>query len=197
MQTSKRDTCSTCLRPISVCFCSCLNHIKISQSILIIRDKSERLHPFNTAIMAKLQIENLEIIDTDNDDFENVISKFIIEQKPYLLFKNHESKLLTSTFLNEQESTNFIAIDGTWDKAKAIYLKYEILQSLNLLHIEPSLEQETIYKDIRKATIKDSLSTLEAIKLALEITHNKTFHELLAPLEYTIKAQKKFSKNTL
>lgn len=157
----------------------------------------ERLHPFNTAIMAKLQISNLEIIDTDEDDFENVINNFILNHKPYLLFKNHESNLLTSNSLNELESTNFIAIDGTWDKAKAIYLKYEILQSLKLFHLEPNLEQETIYRDIRKATMKDSLSTLEAIKVALEMTHNQSFQELLAPLEFMINAQKKFSKNSL
>lgn len=195
MQTDKRESCSRCLRPKSVCYCHTLSFIEVPQKILIIRDKTEKHHPFNTAVMAKLQLSNLTLVDSDDKNFEQIVEDFIDKNRPYLLFKNHQSKLLSKNILKESNLTNFIAIDGTWDKAKAIYLKIKELQTLPLLHIQPSIDQETIYKDIRKATIKDSLSTLEAIKAALEIAHDSSLDSLLAPLKFTISTQKKFIKN--
>ncbi|MBY0415032.1 MAG: DTW domain-containing protein [Bdellovibrionales bacterium] len=66
--------------------------------------------------------------------------------------------------------THLIVIDGTWRKAKKIFLSSKNLQPLPALSLAPT--EESDYR-IRKAPSENALSTLEASVMALNILEPK------------------------
>jgi DTW domain-containing protein YfiP len=80
-----------------------------------------------------------------------------------LLYPGESAVTLDSNF-KARELTHIILIDGTWRKAKKIFMLSKNLQTLPLLKLSPA--EKTDYR-IRKAPSENSLSTLEAAVMAL------------------------------
>ena len=191
--SSKRIVCDRCKRPIANCYCDCLETIETQGKILIIRHVKEREHPFNTALMARLQIKNLVLLDSDNPNFKEILLKFIEDNNPILIFKNTKSKNITDQKFNSQQS--FILLDGTWDKARSLLLgNSEVLEKLETFHFDVGSTPQTIYHSVRKACSNEALSTLEALVYTLEYLNEKNYQKLLRPLERIIEDQKKWAK---
>lgn len=188
----KRPTCLNCLRPQSVCYCHKLTNIRLKNNILIIKHKDEAKHPFNTANMAKLQSEQIELIGHEDENILETINEFIQKYKPFLLFKNSHSVLLDANSKTNLENQNFIVLDGSWDKAKALYFQFENLRKLPIYHLSLDKNIKSIYHPIRKAGVIDSLATVEAIAETLKLLFEQDFDSMLEALRFTVQEQKKF-----
>ncbi len=187
---SKRKTCDICKRPEKACYCHTIKKYRNNFPVLIIRHFNEESHPFNTARMAEMTYDNLEIISSNHPELDQRIESFIKDHNPFLLFKSHYSR----KFNCEEEEFLYkamIVIDGTWDQAKGILYSKESLQNLHQLHLDHDVE--SIYKPIRKACSKSFLSTLEAITMTLENIEKVNLQDSLSPLKYVVAWQKKWS----
>ena len=80
----------------------------------------------------------------------------------------------------KEQVNSLIFIDGTWRKAKRIYLSHDYLQNLSSFHFE---EQLISHYRIRKTRIENGMSTLEAVAYVLSKAENTPVHALYALLE--------------
>ena len=81
-----------------------------------------------------------------------------------LLYPDESAKVLDQT-LAHKELTHLILIDGTWRKAKKIFMLSKNLHTLPSLKLAPL---ETSDYRIRKSPSENALSTLEAAVHALQ-----------------------------
>jgi DTW domain-containing protein YfiP len=139
--------------------------------------------------MAELSIPNCRVIDSDQENYKEILQEFIDKYNPFMVFYTHETNDLKENIPN-LPSKNFILLDGTWDKARKILFTNPVLQKLKMFHLNPV--EETLYKPIRKACSEGFISTLEATKETLETLYpDKKISGLLSPLKYTVELQLK------
>lgn len=188
---SKRIKCPSCLRPLTVCYCSSIEKVEIPNKILIIRYFKESDHPFNTARMADLSMNNCQVINSNDPNVDLVIDNFIKDFAPFLLFKRTNSSQLVES--NEVKAINFIVLDGTWSKARGLLHQSKVLQNLICKHLD--IEETSIYKTIRRTCSQEYLSTLEAISKCLELLNNCSYEHLLTPLKRTVELQSKWNSS--
>ena len=186
----KRQTCNSCKRPLKQCYCHTICPFQNKKPILVIRHVKEKEHPFNTARMADLTFQRISVIDSNHEDKERIIQEFIEKYEPYLLFKTSHSKMLDSKASHHHKG--IIVLDGTWDKAKSILFSSKRLQELAQFHLD--VKEASIYKSVRSACSKEFLSTFEAIIKAVETDEEMSLRNLLSPLEFLVREQKKWSQ---
>lgn len=188
---SQRKKCPHCLRPLKSCYCDEIINQKNENNILILRHYKEKEHPFNTARMAELSLSQCQTMDSDHENFDEEIRSFIKNKKPFLLLKKEGSQELSS-HLDQLPSHNFIALDGTWSKAKKVLFKNNDLQALPCFHLDS--EETSLYRPIRKACSQEFLSTFEAIVKTLNTVENKNYDKCLNVLKYLVEQQLKYMK---
>ena len=167
---SKRATCDTCHYPLKTCVCSAVHCVKNHAKIIILQDKNELKNAKNTARLLALGLSNIEIIQNeDSEALQRLASLCLNEPSSIaLIFPSRTSK----PFENEKANTtvkNFLFIDATWRKAKRIYLSNEFLQNIPSFHFGQELEGK--YR-IRKTSIENGLSSLEAVAYVLAVSEN-------------------------
>jgi DTW domain-containing protein YfiP len=103
-----------------------------------------------------------------------------------LLFPNQSSKTLERVN-NLKKVDALIILDGTWDKAKRIFLKSQTLQNLPAAKLNS--HYSTNYK-IRKSNFENGVSSIEAIAFALsELEENISIDDALKPFHYFVEQQ--------
>ncbi|MFT5541669.1 MAG: DTW domain-containing protein YfiP [Glaciecola sp.] len=175
---SKRALCTQCKYPLKTCVCEevslCVNKLKV----IILQDKNETKNAKNTVRLLELSLSNIEVIQSDNtEEIRRLALK--CEQHPdsYALFfpsansRAFEQGALVPEGVKPREIinqakcvTNLIFLDGTWRKAKRLYLSHDWLNKIPSLHFEEKLIGK--YR-IRKTGIENGLSTLEAVSYVL------------------------------
>ena len=166
---NKRQYCSRCQYPTSVCICSAVSPFAPSARVIILQHPSETGHAKNTARLIKLCSPSTQIISGEQpEDFAQL--RIEIEKFPedYALVYPSESsdplEAIPETAL-PLKYRHLIFIDGTWRKAFKIWKLNPWLQNLTSLHFE---EKITGQYQIRKAPGDNQLSTLEAVACLLE-----------------------------
>lgn len=190
---NRREMCTRCQYPIKTCVCSALSCIENQSKIIVLQDKNEVSNAKNTARLLALLLTNFSIIKSDDlasmkqlqDDCVNHPTSFA------LFFPSNNSSAFESQFATLQKNNdtppspikNLLFIDGTWRKAKRLYLSNEWLQSLPSFHFNEQLDGR--YR-IRKTSIDNGLSTLEAVAHVLSRTDgvtNKPFYDLFEKMQ--------------
>ncbi len=184
-EPSKRKVCDNCRYPLKTCVCSALTHIENETNVIILQDKNEVNNAKNTARLLALSLSNISIVKSDDVDSMRKLEKACIENPTAfaLLFPSNKSSafethvplnpkaLLDKQHKNGSETLSSIKhtlfIDGTWRKAKRLYLSNEWLQNLPNYHFDEPLQGQ--YR-IRKTSIENGLSTLEAVAYVLSKT---------------------------
>lgn len=187
--------CFTCFKSHQLCICKYINRIECKQKIIILQHPKEKFHPYNTAIIAKLSLKNCSIL-TGEDFSENEVLNRIIKEENCILA--YPDKIQSKENKNiEIKNMTLILIDATWKKANKIFFLSKNIQKLPRLSI--MLEQKSIYQ-IRKSSLPQSLSTIEAITYILDKNHTGNFETLLIPLkkmiEYSLKYQGEDNETT-
>lgn len=180
---NKRATCPNCEYILARCLCNSLQKIDNKTQIIILQHPSESSHALNTARLMTKSFLNIKLfIGEDFSDHEE-LNELIKTHKESiaLIFPKVGSSALTSKM---GHISHLIFIDGTWKKARKIYLLSKNLADLPTYSLETSKESQ--YK-IRSSEFSKSLSTLEASLIALEkiennletITLEETFFKMI------------------
>ncbi|MFQ3206221.1 MAG: DTW domain-containing protein YfiP [Glaciecola sp.] len=190
---NKRERCKRCQYPSKTCVCSALSRIENKTRIIVLQDKNEASNAKNTARLLALLLTNFSIIKSDDlismkeleDACMNNPTSFA------LFFPSNNSNAFENRFSpspgNNSDSSspikNLLFIDGTWRKAKRLYLSNEWLQNPPSFHFNEPLEG--LYR-IRKTSIDNGLSTLEAVAYAVSKTDgipSQPFYDLFEKMQ--------------
>lgn len=129
---------------------------------------SEALHPKNTARLLTLGIQNSDIYVGEKPlDFATIRLKVSHQPEQYwVAFPNPQSQPIESWSSPATLSLpkNLILLDGTWRKAKKIWMLNPWLHDLPSWHFQQSPQNQ--YR-MRKTKLEYSLSTLEAAAYSL------------------------------
>ena len=182
----KRKTCKECRYPMKTCVCSAVNLVHNNTRIIILQHKNEIKNAKNTARLLTLCLNDIELIEaTDSDGMHQLQS--ICETSPEsiaLFFPSEHSVAFETSYPVEPVAQNpikhILFIDATWRKAKRLYLSHEYLQRIPSFHFEQA--QQGKYR-IRKTSIDNGLSTLEAVAYVLANTDTHSVDPLYALFE--------------
>ncbi len=220
-----RKTCSGCDRPIAVCICSALVHVQAPCEVVILQHPSEQKQPLATVPLLEKCLGNLTVMVGEDFTQHPVAHRFtgqdpsvrviypsegginwdvsrLIAARPSA--ERNQSAEVTLDGIQTENSENFtqiktlIFIDGTWRKAKKIWLLNAWLHSLKTVALDNM--PPTRYQ-IRSSTVEGGASTLEAVVTALNVLafnqsaesdaayNHKEFDQLLKPFERMIALQ--------
>lgn len=163
---TKRKICSRCNYPEVRCLCRYLKAMEHNTTITIIQCDKEGANAKNTAKLLPLVSNKIKIIteqDVVNGSLYNDLLK--THQRTAVLFPSDRAKPIYEHVKQNQTIDHLIVIDGTWRKAKKLFFSLPWLNELK--HVTLS-EGYTSQYAIRKTSIDNGLSTLEAIAYALE-----------------------------
>ena len=156
-----RQYCSSCLYPQKTCLCEHIIRIMNPTAIKILQHPKEAKHALNTAHIASLCLENIDIRSSflEKNEYEEWL------ENTALIFPHAHSKPLT-----KDHRGSLLFIDATWPKARAILQYIPTLKNIPCYHLINPPKGE--YR-IRKASQKIQLSTIEAIVYALSLIENE------------------------
>lgn len=163
---NNRQECPRCGFILVRCLCETLRAIHNSTHLIILQHPSETSHALNTVALMKKSFQNITVI-IGEDFSENEILNSLIKSFPdklALLYPGDKSTLLN--FQSETTIGHLILIDGTWKKARKIFMLSKNLHDLPSLKLETKQASKYI---IRTGQLKHGLSTLEASISALAI----------------------------
>jgi len=160
-----RAFCSECDFLKSRCLCETIRLINNQLHLIVLQHPSEQKHPLNTVRIMKKSFTKMSLFVGEN--FSNDLRLNTIINDPQsrcaLLYPDMGAKILNSESKNPN-LTHLIILDGTWRKAKKIYLLSPNVQNLPKLSLIP--DDNSGYR-IRKSPNENALSTLEAAVFAL------------------------------
>lgn len=169
--SESRSFCTECDFLKSRCLCDTLKSVSNKIHLIILQHPTEIKHPLNTVRIMKKSFDEITVMN--GEDFTNDLRLNTLLCDPKntvaLLYPKDDSHLLGSS-PETPTPTHLILIDGTWRKAKKIYMLSRNLHTLSSIRLAPV---ETSEYKIRKAPSTDSLSTLEAAVSALDILEPK------------------------
>lgn len=174
--SESRAFCNECDFLKSRCLCDWLQLENNSTHLVILQHPSETKHPLNTVRIMKKSFKNLSVFIGEDFSHDHRLNEILAHPKnsPALLYPGAESRVLgqssSLSSSNENKITHLILIDGTWRKAKKIYLSSLNLQTLPALKLEETPASN--YK-IRQTSLSHALSTLEASVYALKLIEPK------------------------
>lgn len=180
-----RPQCSRCLRPVTHCLCALIPSLDSRTRILLLQHPSEVNHALNTARLAALGLNNVQLVVGEVfDDLATLLSPPGYQAR--LLFPADDAQPLHA-YMPDDHPLLLVVPDGTWRKAR------------KLLHLNPllaALPRVTLAGDgvsryrLRKAPGPGALSTVEAIVQALQVLEAPaSFDALLRPFDALIEGQ--------
>ncbi|MBJ7538472.1 tRNA-uridine aminocarboxypropyltransferase [Marinomonas transparens] len=166
MQVETRAYCEVCGFLVVQCVCRWLSPISTSIQILVIQEAKEAKHAKNTVSLLRLALPQVTCIDSD--DKEKLLSTLSeLDYSKWRLVYPCEGAVDIETLDHESSSRleGIILLDGTWRKAKKLYLTDPLLHKFNAVKfaMPPACQY-----DIRKSPNGQALSTLEACAYAVE-----------------------------
>ena len=159
-----RSYCKRCNYPERTCLCHAIDRTSYSIRLTILQHPSEAGHAKNTARLVTLVAADAEVVVGEHpEDFDGVRQALLSNPGAVVLFPAS-----TSVPLSEADQTSpvlrLVLIDGTWRKAKKIWMSNPWLQQLRVCNIDDMSSQ---YR-IRRGNVPGGLATIEAAASALE-----------------------------
>ena len=200
-EPSKRKVCGNCRYPLKTCVCSALTYIENETNVIILQDKNEVNNAKNTARLLALSLRNISIVKSDDiDSMRKLEAACIQNSAAFALFFPSNSSSAFETHVSSNSETSLdekqekatettrsikhvLFIDGTWRKAKRLYLSHDWLPRLPNYHFDESIQGQ--YR-IRKTSVKNGLSTLEAVAYVLSKTDDANvqgLHDLFEKMQ--------------
>ncbi|MEO1479012.1 MAG: tRNA-uridine aminocarboxypropyltransferase, partial [Bacteroidota bacterium] len=148
-----RATCYRCDKPQVACICATLKEVANRTPVWVIQHPRERRHPLGTARIARLGLEQVEVVLTHGED-----AAPSLPPGAGLLYPGGEE------LREEDELGALVVIDGTWPQAKSLYGRCGWLRKLPRYALTP--RQQSRYR-LRREPAPHCVSTIEAIVEAL------------------------------
>lgn len=162
-----RTVCEGCHRPKNVCLCPHLVSLTAPVEVVILQHPSERKQALATVPLLELCLSPLTV--HVGEDFTQAPFVSALLKRPEtcrVLFPSDDAESW-NVDASEQVPSSFetlIVIDGTWRKAKRIWLSNPWLQNIPAVSLEGL---ETSEYRIRSTSVEGGVSTLEAVTAAL------------------------------
>ena len=163
--SESRSFCTECDFLKSRCLCDTLKVIPNNVHLIVLQHPSETKHPLNTVRIMKKSFKEMTVMIGEDFSADLRLNTLLSEPNNScaLLYPGEEAVVLSSTE-SHKKITHLILLDGTWRKAKKIFMLSQNLHTLPSIKL--ALETTSDYR-IRKAPSDQSLSTLEAAASAL------------------------------
>ncbi|CAG0914824.1 unnamed protein product [Notodromas monacha] len=190
---TKRDTCSTCRRPCSTCWCSFLPTPCVdvgNHKVLILQHPGEGKKRLQTAPMLVhgTKAGTCEIVVGRR--FTNAfVAGYMEKLKGHefvLLYPCEDAKSIEN--IDPSSSTVVVMLDGTWSQARSIYSRSPALWNIPKVKIQSSSISEYV---IRTQPADACLSTVEAGAAILSALAKNTvvYDALVQPLRALVRCQ--------
>ena len=167
-----RTLCQGCQRPLINCICSFCVATENTFPIVILQHPKEVKHSKGSLPLLANSLTQCQVIIDENFTHNETLNDILASKQAFLLYPHEKALLLedknTVAKLNEQQSC-LVLIDATWRKAYRMYMLSKNLHGL------PKLQLPAGYRSlytIRKTSVKNGLSTLEACCYALSLLEN-------------------------
>ena len=179
-----RDRCYDCFRPAGDCFCDVIPTIDNKTGVLILQHMRERFHPFNTARIVHLALENSSLLV---DHTKNLAIRLALKPGAGLLYPGSDAALLDDLPAGRRPK-QLVVLDGTWHHAKTLLRDIPALHSLPRYKLAPTYPSR--YR-IRREPSAAYLSTVEATVAALRVLEPETrgFDQLLEAFDRMVERQ--------
>jgi DTW domain-containing protein YfiP len=166
--SESRSFCPECEFLKSRCLCDTLKIIPNNVHLIVLQHMSETKHPLNTVRIMKKSFKEMTVMVGEDFTSDLKLNTLLCDPEHVcaVLYPDENSKLLNDDMATPKKITHLILIDGTWRKAKKIFLLSKNLHTLPTLRLDPV--EQSDYR-IRKAPSESSLSTLEASTEALKV----------------------------
>lgn len=174
-----RSYCPHCAYPQQSCVCSAINETGYQTQIVVLQHPSEVKHAKNTARLISLVAPETEtVVGEKPEDFRAVRRKLVSNPNAVILFPTATSIALTES-LNAAPIDTLIIIDGTWRKAKKIWLSNPWLHGMRVCHLNSPISSRY---HIRSSRQPDGLASIEAAASALSQLGERNTDALLDAL---------------
>lgn len=164
--SESRSFCPDCDFLKSRCLCDTLKVIPNNVHLIVLQHPTESKHPLNTVRIMKKSFKEMTVLVGEDFTSDLKLNTLLCDPKNEcaLLYPGDEATVLNAD-APKKEITHLILLDGTWRKAKKIFMLSHNLHTLPSIKLAP--ETTSDYR-IRKAPSDQSLSTLEASTMALQ-----------------------------
>lgn len=164
--SESRSFCPDCDFLKSRCLCDTLRIIPNNVHLIILQHPTETKHPLNTVRIMKKSFKEMTVLIGEDFTRDLILNTLLSDpnNECALLYPGEEATVL-NTDTTSKKITHLILLDGTWRKAKKIFMLSNNLHNIPSIKLAP--ETTSDYR-IRKAPSDQSLSTLEASALALQ-----------------------------
>lgn len=186
---NKRDVCSRCRRPVTVCWCPFLpsEPIQISTTVFILQHPFEESRNLKTAPMLNQSLSPGKCHVYRSKKFPEHrypgLLELMRQPNTLLLFPGPGAEDISELPpVGDEVSYNLVLLDGTWGQAKHMFLSNPMLQFPRKVQINPTVKSKYV---IRTQPDDGSLSTLETAAFALSVLEEipDLFDVLTKPLE--------------
>jgi DTW domain-containing protein YfiP len=189
--TQHREQCFACFRPKTHCYCDLLPRVANQIPVLIVQHPRERFHPFNTARLLGLGLQQVRI-EVDHSGRLRQPGSLRFREGAALLYPGPGARSLHELTADERPR-ELVMIDGTWHHAHTLLRDIPDLQRLPRVQIDSGAPSR--YR-IRREPREECLSSVEAAVHALQQMEPQTrgLSELLSAFERIIDRQIGFLK---
>ncbi len=160
--------CYVCFRPINLCFCDQIPRIDNQTDVLIVQHPRERRHAFNSARIVDRALLKSELVC--GYPLNIAASDLPFLPGAALLYPGAEVVELDQ-LERSQLPRQLVVVDGTWHQAKTMVRDVPALRQLPRVRLRPS---EPGRFRIRREPTLESLSTLEAVAMAMKVLEPNT-----------------------
>ena len=186
-----RKLCESCGRPLNVCLCEQLVNLHAPCRLVILQHPSELKQALATVPILKLCLSPLDVfVGEDFSDHAELHELIATHERVAVLYPGDKAQTwqVDQPEIQAEEPLDMlIVIDGTWRKAKRIWLCNEFLQSLPTVLLAGGPEGQY---QVRSTSVEGGLSTLEAVAQACNYMSNgKQFDGLYQPFKAMIDMQ--------
>lgn len=184
-----RQSCKTCQRPVSVCYCSRVVTHHNRWPVHIIQDSQESAHALGTARIAALSLSNCSLISVDMDkpSADHLDAMQVLRaSQPVLIYPGEQAQELTD--LSAHLECPLIFIDASWRRSRKCLHLFPWLAGLPRYSLQAT--KPSRYR-IRRQPDEDALSTLEAIVHTLETLERSAgqLNSMLETMDWVIDQQ--------
>jgi len=158
-----RQTCPRCLRRADLCLCADLAPTPSRTRVVILQHPREARLAICSAWLARLALANAELHRGVRLDGNARLEEVCASPGTALLFPGPQAAPAGSRAADPP--SHLVAVDGTWHQAEQMIGRSRLLSALPRLSVVP--DGGPGYGELRREPQAHTLSTLEAIALAL------------------------------
>lgn len=179
-----RPTCNTCHFVKTDCICAHIKTLSNCIKIIVLQHKSEEKNAKNTVRLAELVYSNITVLVGETPEDFGLLNE-LPQKSSALLYPTEDAEPLEDNN-TAPHLTHLIVLDGTWKKANKLFFTLNILSPFKQVSFS---QLPTNRYRIRKASRMDSLSSLEAIAYALNLTEKLPMEPAYTALEAMMENQ--------